>query len=312
MTVDYVEDPYQHIVAIKLEVAAGAVCVFGDRNNPFGASGRIYVGVPDGRAQSWQVAYPSLPARVVMVAAYALIQNPALPGPIPTFLMGSEGHDLYHSYDGVRWSVVATTGGNVRSGWCGFVWHPEHRLFYALWDTISEAPLNTIYSSTDGVSWSAGPSFDDHNEANDAFRALCTKPQNRGGIPDGYQGYNPATKTFIKPTFITGWNTGTPTWDNDPRFSGITIEREGGGDPLPPADGGGPAPTGVWSVTFSGGVWNLLVAFNAANITQIWISTDDAQTWRQTFATDHAAVFHTIASGTASDIATYLAEHPPA
>ncbi|HJQ59432.1 MAG TPA: hypothetical protein VJ890_21170 [Vineibacter sp.] len=319
MAVDYVEDPIVHIVKVTVGRAVGAVCVFAQQFLiPVAFESRVYAGKPaTDKPQDWQQTY--------VFPSWAHAQAYALAKPAdkdtPVFLIGGGSQtpgvtapiaNIYYSNDGENWSIALATSMTSGAGWCGFTWHPDDKLWYAIFDGSDNNA--TIYSSPDGRAWSAGESFsggDYEDAAEPAFRALCTKPANKGGIPDGWQGYDPDKKIFIKPTAIIGWTLGGPDIDYD--ADGITIEKEGGGGggELPP--GGGGVPPNVVAVSFAGGVWNLLTwDYKTPNPSaeqrpaRVYASTDDGASWQQVFEAT-GWVYAGLSSGAASDIAAFAA-----
>lgn len=317
----FVEDPITRIVSITIQPQQGAVVAFNqDGPDPFSIGKKVYRGIPDPTPtpeeppQLWEeVSSPSTLAAYGQ--SYALIHKLGDPPDMltPTFIMGGTDNAasyIYYSNDGLDWSVVFTIPtarlesvprGN---GFTGIVWHPVDLKFYAILEIIQAADVGAvlnsaqIFSSPDGIAWSAGDKFsifEDHpgssseafdewiNNSTAAFKALCTKPENRGGIPDGYQAYDAASEIFMKPTALLDWDTRGPRHNITVGVDGgITIEGATGTTSSPPGF--------VWAVSFAGRVWNALtwdVFGSAPGVfvldTEVYASLDNGQTWRHTF-----------------------------
>lgn len=302
--VDYVEDPFVHLVSITIDLLAVGNTVIMHQwriiEGEFGSSRYIGIAPPptaEDFEQTWELQSDNA-IRLFYSQSYGLVGASPEEKGTPTFLVG--GHrpvsggdaigEIHRSTDGYNWDLVYSltlffgpSGGGVGSGQgvVGIVWHPADQRFYALF-TGAEGPWNPddppvgfagkILSSPDGDDWSDySEIFSDQASAEAAFRDLCagsSKPENTDGVSDGYQGYDATKKIFIKPT---------------PAGDGIVIEADG----IPQAGGDGLPSTGIWAISFAGGVWNALVwkFEEEGSPTEIYGSIDDGQSWELVFAT---------------------------
>jgi hypothetical protein len=297
------ESPLEHIVSITIGLAAGAVVVMAQEIADIeGVAGSRYVGRPAQEPpppQDWKlVSENDFSFRSMSLA---LVPNPAEPTSrgTPTYLLGTgwiETSAIHYSNDGEHWSVVHSLPMDGGNGFTGIVWHPTDNCFYACWQGNND-PGETevflrvrIFRSIDGRAWSLHQDFvafsDDEailvfDAATAAFRALCIKPENRGGIPDGVQGYDSTNLIFIRPR-------GLPEWDvqgiQAPAPIGIEIEVDG-----TPSAGGAGLPQAVFAVSFAGRIWNALVYDTSVPPftipTKVYMSADDGKNWVETFAT---------------------------
>lgn len=295
----FVEDPVTRIVSITIGVAAGAVVLMSQEiaDDP-AVLGKRYVGRPAKEPpppQDWKLVSEN--ATAFRAQTFALVPNPAEPTkPTPTYLLGAAWIDkaeIHRSLDGEHWTVVYSEPLDGGFGFTGLVWNADDKAFYAALygrdggdDIAFEAK---ILKSLDGISWTQDQLFQafdnadfipQYDAATAAFRAHCTKPENRGGIPDGFQAWDGNNEIFMKPTALYGWELGGVGVSS--YAGGITIEGTGAG--------GGEAqlPPGVLAVSFAGGVWNALIyPFAGAFFTptEIWFSNDNGKSWARTFET---------------------------
>ena len=294
----FVEDPITRIVSITMTQAPPPTVVYAewDTRSAFQAGG-LYVGKPSpSTGQEWSlVEYKVLPFSWVSFApvetsgatlsTYLVADGntrPSTSGTFPT---------IWSSNDGEHWSARLTLSGNAGDihGFLGLVWNPDNKMFYAMSiqaGSLITVPVTTltIWQSATGLSWSqkqqwASAVFDDISPiATEAFKALCVKPSNKGGIPDGHQGYDANKKILIKPAH-NHWSTSIGPHGYSCSLDGITVEIN---DEVDSGYGAG-LPEEVNSVSFASGVWNAVVAKDESN--EIWISTDDGKNWTQKFTT---------------------------
>ena len=315
----FVEDSITHIVSITIGVAGAVVVMAQEIADIEGVFGKRYVGRPATTPpppQDW--ALVSENATAFRSLSYALVPDPAEPTrPTPTYLLGTgsvETAEIHRSLDGEHWTVAHSQPMNGGVGFSGLVWHADDECFYACWQGNADPGEDDvflrvrIFRSTDGTSWSVHQEFASFSEddtaavydaATEAFRALCVKPANKGRVPDGVQGYDPAGKRFIGPAAPIDWDiqgiqSGGPF--------GITIEVDGA-----PESGGAGLPGYVFAVSFAGKIWNALVYDTSVPPfgipTKIYMSADNGANWVETFATTGWQPAG-IVSGAAADVGT--------
>lgn len=214
---------------------------------------------------------------------------------------GNAGSFIMYSENGTDWEKVyeryEVNDGDIRDPWIfeptGIVWDDDEKTFYAAFyhaaldltgGGVHVTDGESICSSADGKTWSlvsdalaerpGGLTDDDPSLLDDH----CTKPENKGEIPDGLQAYDKKKKTFMKPAALTGFGpvngavyAGEPT-------SEITIEREGDEETV--------ASTGTMSgpcyaVGYHGGIW--VAVGGVADLLRIDASADSGEEWENVF-----------------------------
>ena len=236
----------------------------------------------------------------------------------------ANGSIILYSEDGASWDLVferyEVNDGDDRVPWVleptGIVWDEDEKAFFASFYTADwhqsgesgeflETPEGEeIYRSANGRTWTLVSrnlhltGSEDLGAVASDLAAYCKKPenQNRGGgsqkIPDGLQGFNKSTGTFIKPAGLLGFDP-----YNGARYEGSLVPA------VTRIDDKGistTVPVGVvdcYAVAFHNSVW---IAVGGGPVgplenpggTFIDVSFDDGLTWASVFhssTTYHAA-----------------------
>lgn len=230
----------------------------------------------------------------------------------PTFVRGTtktvdpfDTHEIRYSHDGATWTICHTIPTSGRGqGWTGATWNPDDEKFWLclhIWQTADSEGSDTLFeeaqffTSLDGMTWTPDEKFQLHVDPDgDAdwmedfidriepewlamvtskFQEKLVKPENRGGIPDGYQAYDATNEIFMKPSSLSGWTVdGGASYSNE--GLGVTVEGVSHPTTSPPD----------WcvAVSFAGSIWNALcveVAPSADVAIRIYSSTDEGRTW---------------------------------
>lgn len=342
--VDFVEDPFIHIVSIVLELSAGAVVVTpltrfvsGDATYPLLRGVPKQNPKPNEAPQTWTVEDQQ--AYRAENGAYHAVHKPSdPPGKLtPTFVRGTtktvapyDTHEIRYSHDGATWTTCYTIPTSGRGqGWTGATWNPDDEKFWLclhIWQTADSEGSDTIFeeaqffTSLDGISWSPDEKFilefiwdretGDPNYpvyfldviepewvamVTAKFEEKLVKPDNRGGIPDGYQAYDAANKIFMKSTALRGWD----LWGIDlgAPAEGITVEGASHPTTSPPG----------WclAVSFAGGIWNAwctdIGALGPDMTHRVYASTDEGRTWLLAHEDHGGANFYGMNAGRAAD-----------
>ena len=249
MTVDFVEDPIVHIVSITINVAGATFVVKTyDTEIFYGtAKGSAEQSEDWFQAETFDVfggAFSNSGSSSALIKAHD-----ADPGKPVWVVSGwkdnaasATGTIILYSEDGATWDLVferyQVNDGDDRSPWIleptGIVWDEDEKAFYASFYTADfHMPVfgpaevtqgEEIYRSADGRSWSLVSrnmhltEDDDPTTIASDLAAHCNKPenQNRSGgsqkLPDGLQGFNKNTGTFIRPAGLMGFDPYNGAW----------------------------------------------------------------------------------------------------
>lgn len=219
------------------------------------------------------------------------------------------GSIILYSEDGATWELVferyqVNTGAD-RSPWIleptGIVWDADEKAFFASFFTadfhipdFGPAEVTQgeeIYRSADGRSWSLVSrnmhltGDDDPTTVASDLAAHCKKPENEnrsGGsqkIPDGLQGFNKTTGTFIRPAGLMGFDPYNGAWYAGGAPPAVTrIDDKGISSTVS---------VGVvdcLAVAFHNNVWIAVGGPGGAHGgTYIDLSFDDGKTWASVF-----------------------------
>lgn len=314
----FVEDPITRIVSITLSVGAATFVV-----KTYDAE--IFYGTPRGspeQSEEWPQWSETIDLFGVAGSgsSSALVrEHDADPGK-PVWVVSarkeggpddSNGGVIMYSEDGATWELVferyEVDFGDDRVPWffepTGIVWDEDEKAFFASFYTADfhsgESPEGEeLYRSADGRSWSlvsrnlALPPGGDPATTPSDIAAYCNKPenQNRSGgsqkIPDGLQGYNSNTSTFIRPTGLRGFDPYNGAWYDGALTPSVTVIDADGNESIKPVD-----VVNCFAVAFHSGVW-IAVGGETPTGTYIAASFDDGQTWARVFqnsATYYAA-----------------------
>lgn len=256
-----------------------------------GVTGRIYRGAS---GKSWQTV---LETDVLAFRSSSC----AKVGDKQVFVMGGAWETaivIMYSNNAKDWSVVLNEPyENLGAGGVmGIVWDANANAFFAASGAVSGEAFaqRQLWQSSNGRDWSmmeeltasSSAQIDEINEQiTEMLKVHCTKPQNSGGVPDGYKGYSSGTGTLMEPAGLNNWTIGGPEFiaANGNR---IKITRDGAVSFVTvPCDL-------VWGVSYAGGIWNALGIRDRvdANIPSVvFRSVDAGQTWQKVF--EHAGWF---------------------
>lgn len=141
---------------------------------------------------------------------------------------GNSAGVILFSTNGADWKIVFSQSevndGDVRDPWIfeptGIVWDETDQAFYAAFYAARFTQIEggvdvdegeSIHRSSDGrkwtrVSYKLQPEGDLTTDSPSLLDSHCTKPENKGNIPDGLQAYNKSSGLFMKPTSLGGFN----------------------------------------------------------------------------------------------------------
>lgn len=229
----------------------------------------------------------------------------------------------------IRWPPGLIPKGSEDINWAAFesVWDKNTKAFYVAGPANKSVKTDAgadvfrgefMYSSPDGEHWSRASEIFIPDTAQDyhpnkypspsAILQHCTKPENAGPLPDGYQAYSDSTDngTRMKSggTFKYVTSVGVilqPDVAGSEPPPTVTIERNIKGGPAPPSTG--PSSKTVsdpcWCVAYAGGVWAAGLGFQRGVDSKgaIDISVDDGKTWKNIFSSENRRPMFSIIGG---------------